>query len=1339
MGKLKHTVRTGLLQGLFIICALVISGLNVYAQRSSVSTLTTESGLSNMTINDIYVDEYEMVWIGTKYGLNRYDGHSVDVFFNQKNNPNSIPHSNVKRIIGNGNGRMWLLCQIGIAELDLNTMTFRTIYDSHASAIHYCDGCLYASTGSVVMQWSEEKQSFSQYAELGVPSSILDMHIYNEHIFLGTDENGVWKIDLSNHSQECLINSAKATRIYRDSKDDIWIGTWKDGLYRFGKGGDVDVFKHDGNDPTSISSNFIRSCCEDDNGYLWIGTDKGLECYNRNTGVFIHTSAQAENSIDKEDASIWCTTKDNQGNIWIGTYFGGVSWFNPEYEVYTWYKTSIKEGSGLSYPVAGMMVEDRKGNIWIATEGGGVNYLDRKSGHIRWYTQKNSGLSSNNIQSLYYDEDKDALWIGTHLKGLNRLDIGSGAISRYMLSNPDSPSITQNIIKDILPYGDSLILATHDGVYMFDTLSGRQRKMFKGEDMERIVKVVPDIYLDRDGALWICCENQGVLTCDLNTGKTMLFKPSGPGTLNDANVNSIIQDANGNMWFSTSGSGIDMYNPYTHTFCNYDSRSHGILSDRVYTFAQSASSSDILMSTSTGLCYFNPITKDCVNYDRNSGLPMSDINDNSICVTRDSTVFLGGIHGILSFKEGTQNLIGKPYRITMSKLFVNGREVRPSDETGILEYSLHATESISLKSDISLFSIEFSTSNYLNANKCELQYRLEGFSDEWNSVRNQNNITYSSLPSGKYRLVIRPDSHDETICAEASIDIVVLPPWYRSWWAWTIWILLAVIISYILLRSYNARLKLRQSMMYEKKKREDIEDLNQSKLRFFTNISHEIRTPLTVIIAQVEHLMYSKEFTPALYNKVLSIYKNSVHLKGLISELLEFRKQEQGELKIRVAPHDIVKMATEFYLVFREYAASRQIVFTMDKEVDHLEVWYDKAQMQKVLRNLISNALKYTEAGGEVNMFLGMSGNSMLLKIRDTGCGMSEDEKDNIFNNFYRIDRIESKGQDGTGIGLALVKGIIDKHSGTISVESVKGEGSTFTVTLPMGYSHFSADQILKDTVEKGEDQPEEVRSKDSEGKKDKTMLVVDDNESIRNLLAEIFAPFYNVITANDGDDGWEMARGHLPDIIISDVLMPRMPGTELCRRIKQEMTTCHIPVVLLTARVDIEQNIEGILTGADDYIAKPFNTRLLITRCNNLVNSRIILQEKFSQNPDVPSKMLATNHIDQEIIERATAIIEANVDNADFNINMFAHEMAMSRTNLFTKIKAITGQTPNDFIMTLRLKKAALMLRENPELSIAEIADRTGFASSKYFSKCFNDLYHIRPSSYRSGKDVPN
>ena len=598
-------------------------------------------------------------------------------------------------------------------------------------------------------------------------------------------------------------------------------------------------------------------------------------------------------------------------------------------------------------------------------------------------------------------------------------------------------------------------------------------------------------------------------------------------------------------------------------------------------------------------------------------------------------------------------------------------------------------------------------------------------------------------------MIIKPNGKDESLCPQVHLTIHVLPPYYKTPLAYLIYLIVTGILLWYLVRTYKSRIKLRESLKYEQKHIRDVEALNQSKLRFFTNISHEFRTPLTLIVAQVETLMQLQNFTPAIYNKVLGIYKNSIQLRELITELLDFRKQEQGHMKIKVSPHNIVNFLYENYLLFLEYASAKQISLYFEKETDSLEVWYDQKQMQKVINNLLSNAVKHTKAEDSITLSIKTEGSNAVIRVTDTGSGIDAREVDKIFDRFYQIDQMDSTdaSKTGTGIGLALTKGIVELHHGTIRVESELGKGSSFIVNLQLGNAQFDEEQINKnaDSVQQIEiPKPENDALLKAELEEsapikrlpDAKILIVEDNDSIRDMLAGIFKPFYEVLTAADGAEGLALVRSEMPNIVVSDVVMPNMSGTELCKQIKSDFNTCHIPVVLLTARTAIEQNIEGLRIGADDYITKPFNTNLLISRCNNLVNSRILLQEKFSKQPQAFAQMLATNPIDKEILDRAMTVIEKHLDDTEFNVNVFAREMAMARTNLFTKLKAITGQTPNDFILTIRLKKGALMLRNNPELNITEISDRIGFSSSRYFSKCFKDIYHVSPLAYRKGEN---
>lgn len=1335
---------------LLFLLFLSIAAVHTHGQNITFSHLTTDDGLSQFSVNSLYIDEQGVIWIATREGLNRYNGNDIKSFKLQKNDPNSLFSNTVLRVTGNKNGKVYLLCTDGVAEFDLTTQKFKTLLQGNVDAIYYNEK-LYIAKKNEVYIFNEITQNFDLYYQLvGKNNTMSCLHLdAKENLWMGTSNNGVYRLGKDKVLSH-PISKGNISSIFQDSSDELWIGSWEEGLYLVKRDGSIQNFRHDPKNPNSLNSDFVRSCSEDNAGNLWIGTFNGLNRYEKGSNKFQLYTADGNNPGSLTHSSIWCIVKDEQGTLWLGTYFGGVNYFNPEYEIYTRYKVGQTEKEGLSSPIIGRMTEDKYGNLWICTEGGGVNVYDRKTGTYRWYRHeagKNS-LSHNNVKAIYYDQDKEIMWIGTHLGGLNKLNLRTNQFTAYRMKTGDSHSLPSDIIRDILPYGDQLIIGTQDGVCLFDPPTGSCLQLFKDTKEGRDIKMVGSLCFDQEGTLWMT--GNGVYSYRFDTDKLTHYQhdPAVPNSISNNNIYSITKDSSGNLWFSTSGSGLDRYRRESDDFENFDIQKNGLSSDCIYEVRESSmQKGHLLLITNQGFSQFDYPQRKFYNYGTENGFPLTAVNENALYVTHDGEVFLGGIQGMISFWERKLRFTRKSYNIMLVRLLVNGKEILAGDDSGILEKSICHTPEISLKSDQSMLSIEFATSNFIPANQDEIVYRLEGFSDEWNpTYRKQTFITYTNLNPGTYTLVIK--SLRDGI-QESRLLIRVLPPWFESWWAYLIYTIVTVSLLWYIIRSYKSRIKLRESLKYEQKHNADIEALNQSKLRFFTNISHEFRTPLTLIVGQVETLLQTQIFTPTIYNKILGIYKSSIQLRELITELLDFRKQEQGHMKIKVSQHNLVNFLYENYLLFLEYASSKQLNFEFHKSADEIEVWYDQKQMQKVINNLLSNAMKHTIAEDMISINVSQEQDRAIIEIKDTGSGIDAAEVDKIFDRFYQTEHLDSLHTGaGTGIGLALTKGIIELHHGTIRVESEYGKGSSFIIMLELGKKHFTNDQIAKEptdirqpeqTIQQIEALPQAEWQNNGEDKRipDATMLIVEDNESIRQMLEGIFSSFYNVITASDGQEGWELVQKEMPTIVLSDVVMPRMSGTELCKLIKTDFNTCHIPVVLLTARTAVEHNIEGLKIGADDYITKPFNTNLLISRCNNLVNSRRLLQEKFSKQPQAFVQMLATNPMDKEMLDRAMDVIEQHMDNTEFNVNIFAREMCMARTNLFTKLKAITGQTPNDFILSIRLKKGAFMLRNNLELNITEISDRIGFSSSRYFSKCFKEIYHVSPLAYRKGKEM--
>lgn len=1329
-----------------VLFLLFVMG-SLTAQDITFHHLTTDEGLSQTSVVALYKDEIGFIWIGTREGLNCYNGNGITTYKLRKNDPNSLFCNNVLRITGDQNGKIYILTTEGLCVYDMKLDIFTTLWkDVDITAVHY-NKTLYIGKGREVYTLNTETSGFELYYRLPSPKMAISSLFIddNDVLYIGTESNGLFTLKNKTTLKNLIPINSNISSVYQDSAGDIWVGSWEHGLYLISKDS-ITNFTSNLQESSHISSNFVRACCEDNQGNIWIGTFNGLDKYDKRTKQFSHYKGN-----DKPDglthSSIWCIIKDHQGTLWLGTYFGGVNYFNPEYEIYTWYKPSITERNGLSSPIVGRMIEDRYKNLWICTEGGGVNVYNKTTKAFKWYrpdSSKNS-ISQNNVKSIYYDEKNDLMWLGTHLGGLNRLDLKTDRFTHYRHNRNDSASIPSDIVRDIEPYGGKLILATDNGVGIFDPQTGKSSLLFKDSKNRNLIKNVFDVYVDHRNTLWIAVSGEGVFAYNMETEKLVNYRhdPSNPKSISNNSINSIAQDSYNNLYFSTSGRGLDMYHYGTDDFENFDSQGNGLSSDCVYNVCESTPG-ELLVITNQGFSKFNLETARFHNYSILNGFPLSAVNENALYLTSDQEIFLGGMQGMVSFHEEGLDFSKKPYNIVFSRLYINGEEVRVGDETGVLHNSFSQTQSITLKSNHSIVGLEFAMSNFIPANKDNIVYRLEGFSDEWTAVRDQNMITYTNLNPGQYTLVVKSNSPDAAHSHEARLNIEVLPPFYKTTIAYLIYLITIAAILYYLIRSYKQRVKLQASLEYEQKHLQDIENLNQTKLRFFTNISHEFRTPLTLIIGQLESLLNVQRFTPAVYNKILKIYNNSLQLKELISELLDFRKQEQGHMKITVSEHDIVDFLYGNYLLFEEYAKTKEVTFIFEKDSDAIYVWYDQKQLQKVLNNLLSNAFKYTKEGDTITIAVSKKDDEVIIEVRDTGIGISPEDIGKIFDRFYQADRLGSVNA-GTGIGLALSKGIVELHHGTIGIESSVNQGSVFSIALKLGKEHFTPDQISEqstldiDANNAKPDLPQFVEDeaidetlyldKHFKGAK---MLIVEDNDSLREMLVGIFEPFYDISTAADGEEGWEKVQAEQPNIVVSDIVMPKMTGTELCKAIKTNIDTCHIPVVLLTAKASIEYNLEGLRIGADDYIAKPFNVSILISRCNNLVNSRIVLQEKFSKQPQATPQMLATNALDKAFLDKATSIVEKHMENPEFSVNDFAAEMGMSRSKLFTKLKAIAGQTPNDFILIIRLKKAALLLRNNPELSISDISVIVGFNSPRYFSKCFKDMYHVRPLSYR-------
>lgn len=1327
----------------FVFLLIFVSNIS-FAQDIHFQTIGVENGISQPTVTSIYQDEFGIIWIGTKDGLNRYNGTDFFIFRPVENDKNSLYNNNIGTICGDRKGHIYIRCKYAVVEYDIKKNIFHTIRNNNIQAICYDNSHLWACTRDSLFTYNREKDKLEFYYTFKDARISCVMEDHDRNLYVGTMNKGLYVID-SNKKWLNYFPEKDITCIYEDSKKNIWVGTKDDGLLRLDRNGVVNDFvsKPYGN---SLSSNYIRCIVEDNLGDYWIGTFKGLDKLDVSTNT-VTNYTEDNKPYSLNNSSIICMMKDQQGTFWIGTYYGGVNLFNPDYEIYKYYYPEERQEGKLSSPFAGRMLEDSKGGIWIATEGGGLNYLDRETRRFTVYRSdmNRNSIATNSVQALYLDERNQYLWIGTLRKGLDKLNLVTKQFTNYRHSPHNGKSLINDIVRKIIPYNDKLILATHNGIGVFDPQTGECKKLL--EDSRLNNRQIIDMLIDGKGNLWFSY-SLGLIKYNQKTKEMHeFFVPKASEQVIGRNlINVLFKDKKGNIWAGSSGDGIFLYDSDLNTFKPYNSHNSDLINDYILDIKESLSGY-LLIASNQGFSRFDIENQRFYNYNKQNGFPMTALNPYGLFVASDNEIFLSGPKTMISFFEKELNSYVKPYQLNFTSLEVNNRLILPNDDSHILTESLLYCPEVSLNHNHSIITINFSLSNYVSVLKNRIYYKLEGFDNEWINAGYRKSITYTNLNPGKYKLKIKSTeeySGKESMVKE--LDIVVKPPFYKSAFAYILYFVITVISVYTGVSFYSSKLKLRASLEYEKKEKKQIEELNQSKLRFFTNISHEFRTPLTLIVSQLEMLMERSDIQPLVYSKLVNIHRNTLRMKRLITELLDFRKQEQGYEQFKFSKQDIYSFLDEIYLSFKEYARAKHINLEFIHKDNCQEVWFDVVQLEKVIYNLLSNAFKYTSLEGTISLSVQEYENTLVILISDTGVGIAEESLDKIFDRFYQVDSMDN--QKGTGIGLALAKSIIEAHKGKISVRSTEGKGTTFVVELPLGDCHIAESQkvatlnidssCISELTMYGDAISTDVSEEDPAGGAEdirNKILIVEDNEELRSLLVRLFSKVYLVFEAQDGEEGLEKTKEIQPDIVLSDIMMPKMSGIEMCRKIKTNFDTSHIPVILLTAQTAGEYTIQGLKMGADDYITKPFNVKHLFMRCNNLVNGRKLLQKKYAKQVDNNVDILATNSTDHQFMEQCVVCVEQNIDNAEFDVNMFAQAMNIGRTKLFLKIKGITGQTPNDFILNIRLKKAQMLLKQTDTKTVSEIAYEVGFSSPSYFIKRFRELFGVTPAQYQKGE----
>ncbi len=1330
--------------------------------------LSKKDGLSQVSVFAISQDSAGFLWFGTRDGLNKYDGYQFKVYKND-NSPNSLSSNDVRVIyydrysnsiiVGTTKGLSWYRSD---SDDFINFVSQGTANSLNSDVIHsiYRDskGRLWVGTSAGINLYNEKTGQFSQFIKKGkadddFPQVNIDAIIedHNGVLWVGSD-NGLYYLDESTaysfvrvdgSKSDISLSNSNINALLTDKNGNMWIGNEEGGLHFWDrKSNIITVYKTQKDDNKSISNNNIRVINEDSQGYIWIGTFDGLNIFDPSTKSFRIIKKTNSKSLGLSDSSVKAIYKDKRGAMWIGTYYGGVNHIDNNFHRFINFAHNPYNNE-LSADVVSSFAEDHDGNLWIGTEGGGLNFYNINTKKFTVFKTKSgsvNSISGNNVKQLLLEGDY--LWIGTFSQGLDLLDIKNSTFQHFK-SSPGG--LSDNNVYGLLKESNYLWILTYGGgLDIYNTLTKTFRNYrYLAENPKSVSSDLGRVFLKcRNGTLWIGTERGINKVIRDDSGLPIGFQ----SLMKDEKIYTLHEDFQNNIWIGTISNGLYRYNPNSGEFEHYTTI-NGLSGNTIYGILED-SGHRLWLSTNFGLSKFDPISKKFTNYNNASGLENTEYNYNAYYKTKSGDMLFGGITGFTRFNPNDIKPNTFIPTIAFTDLIQNNKPVAIGDNSGILHTSLNTSNFIKFKYNEANFTIGFTALDFFSPRNNQYAYMLEGLDNDWNYNTGRTEASYTIQKEGNYLFKVKGANSDGIWNpVERHIEILVLPPPWRSWWADLIYIAL---ITFAIFGLYRY-VKLRHTIQLQRVARQQQEELHEVKLRFFTNITHEFRTPLTLILGPLKEIAV-QEHADDIKSKINLITKNAQRLLNLVNQVLVFRKLETDHEPLNVTNGNIVTFLKEIFLLFTESARSKNITYEFRTDEDIIAMAFDEEKIEKVFFNLLSNAFKFTHANGKISMFIQQNEKEITVEVKDNGIGINPDLQDQIFTRYYeKQDPIYSQIK-GSGIGLAISKQMVELHQGTIDLVSTNHKGSCFRVVFPREIIN-SIDvepQVLKNDWSIQNDSAD--KSKENEGapfhddlvglsdeceRKNEMILIIEDNLEVRDYISHIFIGLYQVITSDNGEEGLLKARRHHPDLILSDVMMPVMDGVAMTKILKQDIEISHIPVILLTARSATLYKIEGLTLGADDYITKPFDPEELKLRVRNILRLRKEFRNKFARVLTFDPKSIEITSSDEEFLNKAMSITESNIENYEYSVDQFAYDLAISRPLLFIKLKALTDQTPNNFIKTIRLKRAAQLLLMN-KLNVSEVAYKVGFKDPKYFRKCFQSQFDISPSDYpRSDQKV--
>ena len=1325
-------------------CLSLFSMENV-PQHYYFRNLDIEQGLPQNTINDILQDRQGFMWFGTKDGLSRYDGISFRNFRNNPQDVHSLGNNFVTSLYEDTEGNIWVGTDAGLYVYHPLKDRFESFSISSVENTKI--------TRSVTMVTGDAKGN----------------------IWVAVESQGIFSYNLQsrelhNYTFEKFSISSNVECIAFDNSGTVWIGFYGDGLFYskdhlksispflspegkkvFDKDVVLKIIAGDYNclyissikkgvQELNLTSGQLRSLllvdefgesifCRDllsvSNEELWLGTETGIYILNIRTGKYSHQRSSLYDAYSLSDNAIYSLYKDREGGIWIGSYFGGVDYFSYSPTPFEKYYPRGGENDGLHGKRIREFCQDQNGILWIGTEDGGLNRFDP---HTKKFSFFKPSEDFTNIHGLCLVDDK--LWVGTFSKGLKIIDTNTGRIVKtYLKSNTAGSLIDNSIFSICRTASGDIYLGTMFGLLKYDKSTDGFRQI---QELQGCF--VYDIREDSNGNIWLATYANGAFRYDINEKrwKNYLHEVDKEGGFPSNKVLSIFEDSRRRVWLTTQGGGFCRFVPEEDAFITYN-QYNGFPYDVVYQIAEGKKGM-LWLSTNSGLVCFDTDTEQRKVYTTNNGLLSDQFNYRSSFVSADGTIYFGCIEGFVAFNPDTfsENKNFPPLVITNFMLF--NKEVYAGQQDSPLRENIVFSDSIVLNSNQNSFSIRLAALSYQAPRMNKLMYKLDDFDQKWQILSENPVITYSNLPYGNYVFRAKASNGDGYWNPEERIlHICILPPIYLSVWAYIIYILTFVAVVVLVVMYFRKRNHRRHQLQLEKFEQEKEREIYHAKIDFFTNVAHEIRTPLTLINGPLENIILKKQLDAETREDLGIMKQNTERLLNLTNQLLDFRKAEGQGYRLNFLKCNITKILKETHLRFTSLAKQKGLDFTLHVPEEDFYAPVNQEAFTKIISNLLNNGVKYAYSYVHIYLELPDGKNEFCIRTVNDGVVIPDDMKEEIFSAFVRFnEQQDGKVTTGTGIGLALSRSLAELHGGTLVME--KGETvNCFRLTLPVVQNMaFTLDSERKDIVSTKMTTDEQVSEDEQSDKKEKkyTILVVEDNPDMLSFVARQLSHDYAILTATNGVEALQVLDEHFVNLIVSDVMMPHMDGFELCKAVKSNLDYSHVPVILLTAKNNIQSKIEGLELGADAYIEKPFSVEYLKASISSLMNNREKLRQAFAKSPFVAANTMALTKADEGFMKKLNEIISANLHDPDFNMDTMAELLHMSRSNFYRKMKGVLDLTPNDYLRLERLKLAAQLLKEGNE-RVNEICYKVGFNSPSYFSKCFQKQFGVLPKDF--------